>query len=340
MLESELPAQKTAAALSSLATERMSLRHVLACVNGALFTDAVLHHAAAVSKAIGARLTVMHVLGSSAVQDPMDPVEWTQRHCAMTSYLQERMSRFSDLKADVVIVDGLPAERICAWVHDNAADLVVLGRGNENTEPLGVLGSIARRVVENSSASVLLVPKLQADVQQVRYRKLLVPLDGSPRSECALPLGLEIAAAHGAELLLVHAAPQFDLIEGDQLNPETITLRDQLYRHNEHTARQYLTRLRSRLPSPPTTGTRLLLSSDARRALEHTTMEERADLLVLSSAGKSGRADMAVGSVADYLINRINIPVLLVRQHHKNLAKPHGETCHAMDIRLPNQRMI
>ena len=340
MSESELPTQKTTAALSSLSAERLNIRHVLACVHGASFAEAVLTHAAALAKAIGARITVIHVLGSSAAKEPMDPVEWTQRHCLTNTYLHERLSDFSDLDAEVVILDGPPAERICAWARDNAVDLVVLGRGREVDRPFGSLGGTARRIVEAVNASVLLVPSLPVDGKPIIYRKLLLPLDGSSRSECALPLGLEIATAHDAEVVLVHAAPKFDLIEGDLLNAEAITLRDQLYRHNEHAARQYLTRLRSHLPAPPTTGTRLLLSGDSRRALVDTAMEERADLIVLSAAGKSGHADMAIGSVADYLINRVSIPVLLVRQQQPKPSKTDGEVCHATDIRLPNQRMI
>lgn len=340
MSESELPAQKITPVLKGLSTERLNLRHILACVNGASSAEAVLTHAAALAKTVGARMTVIHVLGSSVVQQPMDPVEWTQRHCAMTAYLHERLSHFSDLDAEVVIVDGPPAERICAWIHDTAVDLVVLGRGRESERSFGGLCGTARRIVEAANTSVLLIPSMQLDSKPIRYHKLLVPLDGSFRSECALPLSLEIADAHNAQVVLVHAAPKFDLIEGDLLNHEAIVLRDQLYRHNEHAARQYLSRLRSRLPSPPVTGTRLLPSGDARRVLVDAIMEERADLMVLSAVGKSGHADMAIGSVADYLINRVSIPVLLVRQHQHSQAKTHGETCNAMDIRQPNQRVL
>lgn len=337
MSKSKLSTQSTP---TDLSTESLNRRHVLACVHGASFAEAVLTHAAAVAHAMGARMTVIHVLGSSAAKEPMDPVDWTQRHCLTNTYLHERLSHFKDLQAEVVIMDGSPAECICAWARDNAVDLVVLGRGREVDRPVGSLGNTARRIVEVANASVLLIPSLPVDGKPILYRKLLVPLDGSFRSECALPLGLEIATAHGAEMVLVHAAPKFDLIEGELLNPEAITLRDQLYHHNEHAARQYLTRLRSRLPAPPTTGTRLLLSGDSRRTLVDTAMEERADLVVLSASGKSGHADMAIGSVADYLINRVSIPVLLVRQQQRNQTKNHGETCDATDIRLPNQRMI
>src|SRR5690606_24140268 len=147
----------------------------------------------------GARMTVMHVLASPTTpvaKDPMDPVEWTQRHCATMASLHECLSCFADLHAEVVIVDGPPAERIRAWANDSLADLLVLGRGGDSGASYDGLGDTARRVIKLANASVLLVPGGPVDGAPIRYRKLLVPLDGSPRSECALPLGLEIAAAH------------------------------------------------------------------------------------------------------------------------------------------------
>lgn len=348
MPESELPTQETTGALrTSRPAERPNLRHVLACVDADLFTidtapftEAVLAHATAVAQAVGARMTIIHVLESPATEEPMDPVEWALRHCDATAYLREHMLRIGDLHADAVIVAGLPAECISAWAHENAADLVVLGRGGENYEPFVGLGDTARRVAEVANASVLLVPSMRIGDTPIRYRKVLVPLDGSSRSECALPLGLEIAAAHGAEMLLVHAAPKIDLIQTDLLNAEAIALRDRLYHHNERTARQYLNWLRSRLPALPATGTRLLPSGDARRALTQTATEEHADLMVLSAAGKSGHADMAVGSVAGYLINRMNIPVLLVRQCKRNPPMAYRKPGYIMGTRPPSQGMM
>lgn len=341
MSESELSNQQTTEPLrAAQSAERPNLRHVLACVDTAPCAETVLAHAAAVAEAVGARMTVVHVLEASAAQEPMDPVEWKQRHCAATAYVHERMLRFADLNADVVILAGPPAERISTWANDNEADLIVLGRGGEDHGPFVGLGDTARRIAEVANASVLLVPPMQAKDTPVRYRKVLVPLDGSSRSECVLPLGLGIAAVHGAEVMLVHVAPNVDLIESNLLNAEAIALRDKLCRHNERAARQYLDWLRSRLPAPMVTATRLLPSGDARRALAHIASEEQADLMVLSAAGRSGHTDMTVGSVADYLINRISIPVLLVRQHKRNLPKDHREQCHAMDARLPSQGII
>ncbi|MBU3825160.1 MAG: universal stress protein [Candidatus Oceanisphaera merdipullorum] len=339
MSQPELSSATAKAQSCGVPTARPSVRHVLACVNGDPFADAVLSHAAAVAKALGARMTVIHVLKVTSTQEQMDPVEWTLRHYDSIEYLNACLSRFDGVHAEVVIVAGKPAERISAWANEHGADVIVLGRGGESDGLSMGLGNTARGVAQSANASVMLVPVLAANHSAIHYHKLLIPLDGACRSECPLPLGLSIAMAHKAEVVLIHAAPKIDLIEIDLLNAKAIALREQLYRHNESAARAYLDDLGARLPERPATRRRLLPSGDARRALVLATTEEQADLVVLSAAGKSGHADMTVGSVADYLINRLSIPVLLVRQHQPNLAKFHGTQCHAMDMRLPGLGM-
>jgi nucleotide-binding universal stress UspA family protein len=331
---------KTGALSPCQRVEHQFLRHVLACVDASFFADAVLAHAAAIAMAAEARMTVMRVLEASVVQAPTDPVEWTLRHRDVKADLHEHASRFDDLQADAVIVDGPAAERICAWGRDHAVDLTVLGRGGESNGPFIGLGCTARRVAEAVNGSVLIVPSMQVGDAPIRYRRVLVPLDGSSRSECALPLGLGIAAAHGAEMMLVHAAPNVDLTEAGPLEAEAFTLRDRLRLRNERAAERYLRWVRSRLPPTPATRMRVLPSGDPRHALARAAVEEHADLMVLSCTGQSGHPDMSVGSVADYLINHMNIPVLLVRGHEGSPPTVYRKSGEAMAVRLPSRALM
>lgn len=341
MPEPELRRQdKTGALPHCTHAEHQFLRHVLACVDASSFADAVLAHAAAIAMAAEARMTVMRVLEASAVQAPTDPVEWTLRHRDVEADLRERASHFGDLQADTVIDDGPAAERICAWARDNAVDLTVLGRCGESNGSFAGLGGTARRVAEFVNGSVLIVPSSQVGDAPIRYRRVLIPLDGSSRSECALPLGLGIAAAHDAEIMLVHAAPNVDLTEASPPAAETITLRDRLRRRNERAGERYLKRVRSRLPPTPATRVRVLPSGDPRHALARAAMDEHTDLMVLSCTGQSGHPDMSVGSVADYLINHMNIPVLLVRGHEGSPPMVYRKSSEPMAVRLPSRALM
>lgn len=314
------------------------LRHVLVCVDASPAADAVLAHAAAVAMAADGRMTVMHVLETSLARTPTDPVEWALRHRDMKAALRERTSYIGDVQS--IVADGPAAERICAWARDNMVDLTVVGRGGASGLPPLCLGGTARRVTEAVNGSVLIVPESQDDCAPVRYRKLLTPLDGSSRSECALKLGLAIAEAHDAEMLLVHAVPNVDIIEAAPPDAETITLRDQLRRRNKRAAERYLSGIRSRLPRAPRISIRVLSGGDSRHALARVAAEEHADLMVLSSTGQGGHSDMSLGSVADYLINHMDIPVLLVRRHEGSPQTVYRKSGEAMAVRRPSRALM
>jgi nucleotide-binding universal stress UspA family protein len=76
-----------------------------------------------------------------------------------------------------------------------------------------LLGSVAEKVLQAVPRPLLLVrarefiPAIPIDVS---YRRILVPLDGSPFAEQALGQAQAIAAATGATLMLVTVVPMLD----------------------------------------------------------------------------------------------------------------------------------
>ncbi len=315
--------------------------HVLACVDTSRFAQAVLAHATAVASAVDARLTVIRVLEPSRGQPPTDPVEWMLRHRDAEAELQAHSSRCGDLQAEVVVIDGSAAERICAWARDNGVDLTVMGVRGETNWPLAGLGGTSRRVAEATRSSVLLVSSTENVDKPVRYRRVMMPLDGSSRSECALPVALGLSAAHGAELVLVHAVPNVELTEIGPLEVEAITLRDRLRRRNELVADKYLKQVKSRLPRVQTTmRTRVLTSPDPRHALAQATADDGCDIIVLSSTGLSGHRDLSIGSVAEYLINHADKPILLVRGQECPQPQTRRPAKEAQTARLPGRALM
>jgi nucleotide-binding universal stress UspA family protein len=300
------------------------------------FAHAALMHATAIASATGARLTLLRVLEPWAGQTPIDPVEWTMRHRDIEAELLERALRLTEIRPDVKVIDGPAAERICAWGRDNGVDLTVLGAGGESGWPFAGLGGTARRVAVAASGSVLLIPSAKVSDAPLRYRRVMTPLDGSSRSECALPVALGIAAAHDAEIGLVHAAPSVDLTEVGPLEADDIDLRDRLRRRNERVAEQYLRRVRSRLPQTFVSArSRVVPDGDPRHALARAAGDDRADIIVLSSTGFGGHPDLSVGSVAEYLINNVDVPILLVRGQGSNPSQAHRCGEDALALRLP-----
>lgn len=140
-------------------------------------------------------------------------------------------------------------------------------------------------------------------------RTILVPLDGSPFAESALPVALGLARLAGARMRLarVHTYVPPAAAEGAFAFDQTA---DNLLRCS---AREYLQQLADRLR--PTVGVeldpRLLEGAAAAEALERAAAD--ADLVVMTTHGRGPFARAWLGSVADQLVRRTRIPLLLLR---------------------------
>ena len=135
------------------------------------------------------------------------------------------------------------------------------------------------------------------------YHSILVPLDGSPFGEHALPLALSLARRAGAQLHLVHvhAAPRIGSAQAA----------DQARWDGE---RAYFDRLVQRLQTswdvPITTQ---LLSGPVVQALREYATVAETDLIVMTTHGRGTLSNAWIGSIPDTLIRCVSLPVLLVR---------------------------
>ena len=140
------------------------------------------------------------------------------------------------------------------------------------------------------------------------YTKLLVPLDGSSHSERALPVAVALAHRSAAEVELVHVhelptvpglAPMYD-------TRFDVEMREEMRAELEATAE----RLRQTMDVPVRT---TFLDGLVAPTLEAHAADHRPDLIVMTTHGRGGLSRLWLGSVADALVRRAGVPVLLVR---------------------------
>ena len=146
---------------------------------------------------------------------------------------------------------------------------------------------------------------------QVPYRSIYVPLDGSPFAEQALPLAGEITRRAGAmlQLALVHH-PVPALATALEV-PEIEAQLDQEGRAREQTYLNSIVERVRKSVNVPVTGT--LLDGAVADALETHLEKTGADLVVITTHGRGPMSRFWLGSVADQLMRRLHVPILLVR---------------------------
>jgi nucleotide-binding universal stress UspA family protein len=137
------------------------------------------------------------------------------------------------------------------------------------------------------------------------YRSIIVPVDGSARSQAALPAAAALAHAAGATLDLarVHLEERPDLADDPSW--------DQMFREGEM---RYLEALA--LAYEPVAGTKVtasLLDPPVAKSLLEFAETRAAPLFVMIGRGRTGLRRALLGSTCDALIRGGDTPVLVLR---------------------------
>lgn len=137
------------------------------------------------------------------------------------------------------------------------------------------------------------------------YHRILVPLDGSSAAEEAIPYALELCRLSGGTLALVRVIPH---------NMAAAELWHVRQRQLEAEAELYLAEVAARLEIAPEHLQHAVISGDVGQSLLTLIHQEPFDVLVMATRDRRDPVRWVLGSVADYLVQRAPIPVLLVRQ--------------------------
>jgi nucleotide-binding universal stress UspA family protein len=127
--------------------------------------------------------------------------------------------------------------------------------------------------------------------------RILVPLDGSPFTDQALPVAAQLARARQAEVVLlgVHPVPESEA----QHREYAAEMAASLDRAAAHLADLAVQR-------------RIVADNDPAHGILDAIAAERPDLVVMSTHGRSGWAKFVQGSVASEVMQNAGVPVALV----------------------------
>jgi len=145
------------------------------------------------------------------------------------------------------------------------------------------------------------------------FKHILVPTDGSERSEQAVRFAVDLAKTHGARITGIHVVPDFHLMiayEG-AFDPAT---EEKIEREALAKAEDYLGFIRK-------TAQESLVACDTVRATsEHpydeickTADQRGCDLVIMTSHGRRSIMSMLLGSETRKVLSHAKIPVLVVR---------------------------
>jgi nucleotide-binding universal stress UspA family protein len=154
-------------------------------------------------------------------------------------------------------------------------------------------------------------------------KQILVPLDGSPLAERALPYAVSLASASEARLVLVRAVEAHALTGRGRAKARVAAMAE---------AETYLDGIADPLRERGLTVDIALPYGGAADAIADEIAFRAIDLVVMATHGRGGLGRVVYGSVAERILHEAEVPVLLVRAWEE---RPGGSFDHAPCIVVP-----
>jgi nucleotide-binding universal stress UspA family protein len=170
-----------------------------------------------------------------------------------------------------------------------------------------VRGGAAWQALAGSKVPVLLRhgdDRPNPEFEAPQRRRIMVPLDGSEYAEKALPLAQKLALEWGAQLVLVRVMT----ITGS-LGAPSVDYYAVQYESEIAEGRDYLKALAATLQGEVQTKT--CVGAVVDRLVEVVEAMEITDV-VMASHGRTGLSRVILGSVADSLIHKVHVPIIVI----------------------------
>lgn len=242
------------------------------------------------------RVHVLHVGGPVAAADPLQGLGVPEKFLPLVDFHQ---------------ANGDPATEILAAERRLGIDLIVLSaRGEaaeaERSDPLTIVGHVAREVIEKSAAPVLLLPLAYREA--LPWRSALVPISGEAGTDESLVVALRLAQTLDLTVTIAHVAAAKEEFGKEVLG----FFSDQAHHEYPHMLNEYVARVCPMASSEERERIEdfCLCHGDIARELLSLVERKRTSVLVV---GWHGQFVAGHARVLKTLIQQVSCPLLLVK---------------------------
>jgi nucleotide-binding universal stress UspA family protein len=299
------------------------MNHILVPLDGSTLAECVLPHVTAIAPVTNARVTLLHVLQqnqSGRGTPAVDPVEWHLQKQNTEKYLEQIVNRLKEtgiLGVEAIILEGNPASSVIDFARSNNVDLIALStHGHSGLSGWNVSG-VVQKILLRSYKSTLLVRAYMPSATgttKVRYKRLFVGMDGSPRSEFVLPFAINLARFHKSQLILETVIEKPRTINRMPVSEEIAELVTQFVEKNFQAASHYFNQLLAQFSTKDLKiKTHISVGDHAITLLHDMAEESNADLVLLVAHGETGERRWPFGSVTTSFIAYGNTSLLIMQ---------------------------
>ncbi len=208
--------------------------------------------------------------------------------------------READVDVTVTLETGPVADALEGYMKRNDVDLIVISSHGRGGFSRLSLGSVADSLIRRTTVPVLIVKPAASYLNpQVRgaFKRIVVPLDGSPLAEQILRPIVTLAVLEDSEIVLL------TVIKRAIANQNADRAQKAPWWEKEIAeAKAYLARIAQRIRgSQLSVLTDVVVGDDAAAEIAAYAGRENADLIAIATHGRGGLSRVLKGSVADNL---------------------------------------
>jgi nucleotide-binding universal stress UspA family protein len=199
-----------------------------------------------------------------------------------------------------VCEEGDIHERIVDLADAENCDLIIMGRRGIRPVELMLVGVVTARVIGHTQRDVLVVP----NGTKVGWKTIVLATDGSRYSAAAAEHAIEFAKAYGGELRVLSVVDV-----PTEFYAEAPAAVEDLVRK----AKGFVADVKKQAEAAGVKTETYVGEAEAYQAINNLAREQKADMIVLGSHGRTGLRRLLMGSVTEKVIGYAPCPVLVVK---------------------------
>ncbi len=199
-----------------------------------------------------------------------------------------------------VCEEGEAHERIVDLADAENCDLIIMGRRGRRKVERMLVGRVTARVIGHSQRDVLVVP----NGTKVGWKTVAVATDGSKYSDTAAARAIEFAKAYGGEMKVLSVVDVPAEFYGEA--PQAV---EDLVKQ----AKGFVADVKKKAEEAGIRADTFVGEAEADQAINAMAREQKADMIVIGSHGRTGLRRLLMGSVAEKAIGFATCPVLVVK---------------------------
>ena len=288
----------------------VNTERLLLATDSSEFSEGAIREAIRLAKRCGSRLAAIQVIETNPEFESTAPAALEKMEQSVRKHLESVQARAKQegVTCEVSVHEG---EDSYKYIVDEAlaqkSTMIIMGRRGRKGFRRLVMGSTTSWTIGHAPCSVLVVPR----AAQVEFKSIVVATDGSKFSTAAASEAIGIAKRNSARLTAIAVVPA-DLATPADIDFATIA-REKLADQDMQAAEKNAKAVKEAAQKAGVDAQAFVMSGKPADAVMEIAKDQKADLVVVGSHGRTGLDRLLMGSVAERVIVLASCAVLVAK---------------------------